>query len=82
MENETGIAVGIRHKHGKSSTTSWYAAHSLASLQGGSFTIFGRDNGRTQYVISAKNFAGVYPGIRETFSGNLLPDISEYKANT
>lgn len=79
MENETGIAVGITHKHGKSSTTSWYAAHSLLSLHGGSFTIFGRDNGRTQYVISAKQFAGVCPGIRDAFSGKLFPDISEYK---
>ena len=79
MENENGIAVGIETKRGNSSTTNWYAAHSLARRRNGSFVIYARDEKRTAYGVPARLFAGVYPGIRETFSGKLLPDISEYR---
>jgi len=71
--NELGISVGIKFGN----TINWYQAHSLNRRNDGAMVVFARDEKRTIFVIPGRNFAGVCPGLRETFSGNLHPCILE-----
>jgi len=83
MDNEIGISVGIK----KGNTINWYQAHSLNRRSDGAMAVFARDDSRTVFVVPAKVFAGVYPGIRATFSGEINPcilesaDTQQYRAN-
>jgi len=71
MENEIGIGVGIKVK----GITRWYAAHSLNRRSDGAMEIFARDENRTSFVVPAKDFSGVAPGIRGLWSKEPLTEI-------
>lgn len=73
MENEIGISVGVR----SGNTINWYRAHSLNRRKDGSMVVFALDDQRTPIIVKAKDFAGVAPGIRASFSGEINPDIQE-----
>lgn len=73
MDKEIGISVGVR----SGNTINWYRAHSLNRRKDGSMVAFALDDQRTPVVIKAKDFAGVAPGIRASFSGEINPDIQE-----
>lgn len=74
MDNEIGISVGIHGVGG----INWYQAHSInRRRQDGAMIVFARDDNRTVFAIPASSFAGVAPGIRASFSGELYPDILE-----
>lgn len=74
MKDELGISVGIRVTR---TTVKWFRAHSMMRRNDGSMCVFALDDQRTPVIIKAKDFAGVAPGIRASFSGEINPDIQE-----